>query len=89
MKNYLISYDLHKQGQNYDILITCIKSFPAWEKIHQSVWYVKSSSNAEEIRGKLSRHIDINDSLFVAEMNNAAWVNLGERGNYIHQQWHR
>lgn len=90
MKNYLISYDLYKSGQNYDGLISYIKSYSVWAKIHQSVWYIKSNKSSEQIRDELLHYIDCNDSVFVAEMNNAAWQNLlNGNSEYIRQNWAR
>ena len=73
----IVTYDLHKDGQNYDDLIIAIKSFRAWAKINQSVWAVQSNLRCAEIRNKLKPYIDSNDRLFVAELSgDAAWTGL-------------
>ncbi|OBW93008.1 CRISPR-associated protein Cas2 [Gallibacterium salpingitidis] len=88
MRNYLISYDLYKSGQNYNKLISYIESYSVWAKIHQSVWYIKSNKSCDQIRNELLACVDYNDSLFVAEMNDAAWNNLSEGiDKYIYQNW--
>lgn len=90
MRNYLISYDLYKAGQNYDGLISYIKSHQVWAAIHKSVWYIKSNKSVEQIRNELLIYLDENDSVFVTDMNSAAWNNLTEgNGEYIRQNWMR
>ncbi|HDL5836781.1 TPA: CRISPR-associated protein Cas2 [Mannheimia haemolytica] len=90
MRNYLISYDLYKAGQNYDGLISYIKSHQVWAAIHKSVWYIKSNKSAEQIRNELLIYLDKNDSVFVTDMNSAAWNKLTEgNGEYIRQNWMR
>lgn len=83
MKNILVAYDLNKSGQNYDGLISYIKSYRVWAKINQSVWYIKSDKSATQIRYELSRYIDDNDSVFVAEMSAVSWFLPQEIGEYI------
>lgn len=83
MKNILVAYDLNKSGQNYDRLISYIKSYRVWAKINQSVWYIKSDKSATQIRDELSRYIDDNDSVFVAEMSAVSWFLPQEIGEYI------
>lgn len=83
MKNILVAYDLNKSGQNYDRLISYIKSYSVWAKINQSVWYIKSDKSATQIRDELLRYIDDNDSVFVAEMSAVSWFLPQEIGEYI------
>lgn len=87
MKNILVAYDLNKSGQNYDGLISYIKSYRVWAKINQSVWYIKSDKSATQIRYELSRYIDDNDSVFVAEMSAVSWFLPQEIGEYIRKNW--
>lgn len=91
MNNLVISYDLFKQGQNYDAVIAAIKGLSGtWAKIHKSVWYIKTPLSAAQVRDQLQRVIDSNDSLFVvdASNNDAAWYNLTDNvSNYLKQNW--
>lgn len=73
---YLISYDLHNPGQNYDTLIAAIKAYGSWAKISRSCWAVKTNQNAVQIRNNLSRFIDSDDVLFVCHFDNWAANNL-------------
>ncbi len=76
MKPFTISYDLDKPGQNYEFLIARLRQLGA-VRILYSMWVLKSSMSAVEIRDDLQRAIDSNDRLIVAGLTGeAAWVNL-------------
>ena len=68
MSAYLITYDLNKVGQNYEKVYEEIKKLGSWAHWLDSTWFVKSSLTADEIVGKLKKHFDSNDTLFVVEM---------------------
>lgn len=74
MKNYLISYDLHSPNRNYSPLIEKIQTAPYWSKVNESAWFVKSSLTTVELKNILEQTIDVDDVLFVAEMNSCAWT---------------
>jgi len=77
MKTYLITYDLINPNRDYQTLYEGIKSLGNWAHVLESVWIVKSDSDAVTIRDFLRKSIDGNDKLFVAQLNGeAAWVNL-------------
>ena len=88
--NLLITYDLKMQGKDYETLIDAIKSFPKWARLQGSVWYIKSDLSARQVKEFLSDYIDNNDSLFVAEMKDAAWTaSLGNTiSEYLIDNWH-
>lgn len=67
MTCYIISYDLLKEMDStwYTELIKQIKSLWSWAKICESLWAVKSSKKASEIRDYLKKYMDNNDRLFV------------------------
>ncbi|WP_127575271.1 CRISPR-associated protein Cas2 [Paenibacillus barengoltzii] len=76
-KSYLISYDLIAPGRNYDKLFEAIKAYPKWAKLLESVWVIKSSRSAAEVRDNLQNYIDKNDKLIVMNLSReAAWYNL-------------
>ncbi|QEH46984.1 hypothetical protein [Aggregatibacter actinomycetemcomitans] len=86
--NILVTYDLNKSGQNYDVLIEKIKTLGAWAKVQQSVWYIHTSYSADEVLDHLTRVIDFNDAIFVANMSNASWRGLSaEVQKFIQEQW--
>lgn len=67
MKHYCITYDLNKSDKNYEGLYSAIKTF---NNIHvmDSVWFVKTNLNANEIYDKLKSEIDNNDNLFICDI---------------------
>lgn len=80
MAAYIITYDLHKQGQNYSCLSEKLKQYTKHWHIQGSVWIVETSESASTIRDKLKRCLDGNDKLVVALLQGeAAWV--GYNGN--------
>jgi len=90
LDNYIISYDLNKQGKNYDGLISAIKQLSYWAKIQKSVWYVKSKLTTDQIYEFLRKQMDGNDSLIVvnASSNNAVWYGVGKSASdYMKENW--
>lgn len=88
--NLVISYDLYKQGQNYDALIVEIKKLGSWAHMNLSVWYVDSPFTAEEASVKLMSVIDVNDKLIVidATNNQIRWKNLDSRvADHLATHW--
>lgn len=79
MKSYLITYDLMKPGQNYEKLFEAIKAIGSWCHPLESNWIIKTDSTAEQVRNRITPHIDKNDKLFVAQLTGeAAWIGLSD-----------
>ncbi len=90
MNNLFISYDLKNPGQNYESVITAIKTLGTWAKVQYSLWYVSSSYSAKQAAEIVRRAQDTNDSLIVidATNNDASWYNLDQDvSKFIQQQW--
>ena len=68
MKNYLVSYDLNAEGQDYESLINAIKSYSNVVSVLKSVWFIQSNLSATTIREALLQHMDNNDYLIVLEI---------------------
>lgn len=79
MAKYLVTYDLvgtSETSQDYKRLIEKIKTYADWGKIQKSVWMVKSTKDASEIRDELFACMDSNDRLFILELTGvSAWEN--------------
>lgn len=89
--NLIISYDLMKQGQDYEAVISKIKSLGNWARLNQSVWYVNSAYSATQARDQLGLVTDQNDKVVVidATINTWAALNLGkEVVNHLNQNWY-
>lgn len=79
MKPYVVTYDLHRPGQQYQTLIQQLESFNTRWRVQQSVWIVATSLAAAAVRDKLTPHLDSNDKLIVAGLDGeAAWRGYGE-----------
>ncbi|MBQ9492259.1 MAG: hypothetical protein IJR54_00780 [Oscillibacter sp.] len=69
MDIHLITYDLHRPGQNYPELHSAIKAYGDWAKLGESCWAVKTNATDIAIRDALKPYIDYNDRIFVATVN--------------------
>ena len=77
---HLITYDLNRPGQNYSSLFEAIRSIGAnWHPM-DSVWFVRTTWTAANVRDHLLPHIDQNDTLFVSRVTEAAWHGLRTDG---------
>ena len=65
---YLITYDLHRPGQNYTGLHLALKGLGEWAHPLESVWLVNSSLSATDIYNRLAPEIDKNDNILVTAM---------------------
>ncbi len=75
MKVYLITYDLNRPGQKYDLLYQAIKGY-THSHFMQNAWIIHTNQAASEVRDHLQAHIDTNDKLFVSQVREAAWKGL-------------
>ncbi|WP_417320227.1 CRISPR-associated protein Cas2 [Erythrobacter aureus] len=74
MSAYIVTYDLHKQGQNYDCLVKKLKQYSGWFHMQGSVWVISTNSTSTQIRDDLKSCLDSNDKLFVGKLSGeAAW----------------
>lgn len=64
MSIYCVSYDLIGE-KDYDSLIEKLKSYRAYAHAQGSVWFIKSSKRAAEIRDELKEFIDKDDKLMI------------------------
>lgn len=80
MKTFLISYDLtNKTIFDYSKLIEYIKSFNAWAKPLESVWLIKTDSNAVDIVNQIRSVTSVDDKILVVEVvNNWASFNISK-----------
>lgn len=80
MKSYIIVYDLHKEGQNYDCLHEKLKKYTVNWHIQRSVWIVATDQKSKQIRDNLKSCLDSNDKLFVGKLNGeAAWHGYSQK----------
>jgi len=74
---YLISYDLYRPAQDYEGLISDIKSIGPWAKMLKSAWLVDSKLTASQIYDHVVKHLDKNDRIMVNEFtsNHRGYLN--------------
>lgn len=65
MTVYCVSYDLNKSGQNYNALYEELKKSSNWCHPMDSTWLIVTSETAEQLRDRLRKHMDDNDTLLV------------------------
>ena len=77
MNTQLVSYDLRAPGKNYSNLHAYLKNF-GWAKPLESVWLIRTTLSAEQLRNGVLGHIDSNDKVLVVNVTGkeAAWKNL-------------
>jgi len=72
-----VNYDLNKTGQNYDALITYLKSHQTWAKPLKSSFFVKTTLTAGALREGAQKYIDSNDDLIVVDVTGRSWSSWG------------
>ena len=77
---YMITYDLNKEGQDYENVIQAIKdaSTGVWCTYWKSSFLIKSNlQTANEVFNKIQPYLDSNDTLLVIEVKNnkQGWLN--------------
>lgn len=88
--NLFISYDLYNPGQDYQKVITAVKSLGNWAKVQKSFWYVKSTYTASQAVDIIWPNMDTNDSLIVVDATNknASWRNVSNKvSTHIINHW--
>jgi hypothetical protein len=78
MAIHWVNYDLNKTGQNYDGLITYLKSHDTWCKPLKSSFLVVTSLSVAQLRDGILKHIDTNDDVLVINVDGkpGAWYGL-------------
>jgi hypothetical protein len=71
---YLISYDLHRPGQNYDAVIKAMNDLGA-VRVLLSQWAVRrANTSANALRDHLVRYVDANDRILVVSIDSGDWA---------------
>ncbi len=72
MSTYIVTYDLHKHGQNYDCLVKKLEAYDAWCHMQGSVWVIETTQTSSQIWDNLKGCLDSNDNLFVGKLSGEA-----------------
>lgn len=77
-KPYLITYDLNKDGQNYDEIIKTIKDDISgyWCTYWKSSFLITSNYTPRQMLNKLEAYLDSNDRMLIIEVTNnkSGWL---------------
>jgi hypothetical protein len=65
---FCVSYDLNKSGQNYSALYEELKKSPNWCHPMDSTWLIVTNETAEQLRDRIRKHLDDNDTLLVIKV---------------------
>ncbi len=74
-RNLIISYDLRNK-RDYAPLIKCIEGFLEFEKILESVYWVRTARTAVEAREILKAYIDGDDGIAVFDCTGNTWATI-------------
>lgn len=77
MAIFWVNYDLNVTGQDYDKLITYLKSHDSWAKPLKSSFFVKTSLTVSALRDGIKLHIDSNDDVVVVPVGGQGWATFG------------
>lgn len=86
MNTVLIAYDLRAPGRNYQPVYDYLQAHSQWCHLQESVWLVRTSLNASQIRDALRQLVDDNDHLatFVVTGDDWAASSDQERLNWMY-----
>jgi len=72
-KLFLVTYDLMKQGQDYERLFSALEKLGARRALY-SVWMLRGNYSVTSLRDTLRNYIDSNDRLLVCEVSDwSSW----------------
>lgn len=64
MAVYIVTYDLNKETKRPDI-VGEIKKYGSWAKLSESSYAISTSETVAAVYGKMQKHLDQNDNLYV------------------------
>lgn len=77
MAVHWVNYDLNRSGQDYDDLISYLKSHESWAKPLASSFLVKTQLSTSGLRDGIKEHVDANDSVLVVAVDEQNWASFG------------
>lgn len=82
MNTILLSYDLNKPVQDYQGVWDKLKSYGTYWHHLDSLWIIRTSESAVQVRDALTPYLDSNDELLVVNITDdpAAWRGFSETG---------
>jgi len=74
MAVHWVNYDLNKSGQNYEKLITYLKSHNSWARPVRNSYFVQTPLSASALRDGIKQHVDSNDVVMVVSVTSSDWA---------------
>jgi len=62
---YCISYDLNKDGKNYEGLIEELKKSSSWWHFLKSTWLIYTNETASQVWTRLEKQVDKDDYILI------------------------
>lgn len=86
MHIYMISYDLYSPTSNRESVEEAIKSLGTWCKYLTTTYLVKSYTGIYDAQDIVTKHLDSNDRLIIAEIQKPilGWLNQ-DQWSWINQ----
>jgi hypothetical protein len=72
MSVLLITYDLHRPGQDYPDLLAAIKTYP-WIRLSESSYAIQTDKSPSVIYNELRPSTDTNDYILVITLKRPYW----------------
>jgi len=73
MKQYVVIFD-NVTAEKRDAVINKIKSFGAWARISETVWYLRTNSSITAVRDAIFPEGNDECRVFVVEVTSAPWA---------------
>ncbi len=77
MAVYLVTYDLHKPGNNYTEILEQIKKY-GWAKLSESSYAISTTETATAAYKRIHAKVDANDTLYVISLR-TPWNGRGPK----------
>jgi hypothetical protein len=89
MANYFVSYDLNGQTPTHAKMDEHLKKLGnCVVRVLETVWYVKTTKNADQLYEYANSLLSTNDRLLVVTASSATWRNLlPGSGDKVEQCW--
>lgn len=78
MAVYLVTYDLHKPGNNYEEVLEQIKKSSGWAMLSESSYAISTSETVEAAYKRIHAKMDENDTLYIISLRNP-WTGRGPK----------
>jgi hypothetical protein len=81
-----INYDLKRPGRDYQPVYDYIKSHGTWCHLLESMWLIRTTKSATQVRDELNRLVDANDMIATFDVSGDEWATSfsNSQTNWMH-----